>query len=338
MSGLRSKIAIVEYLRGLAAGAVAWFHLTNGYAWGPVAISGSYGYLGVEVFFVISGFIIPFSIHSQFRNYRLTDYPSFVARRLLRLEPPYLVSIVFALALWFLSTKAPGFHGQPMQVETGQVLAHFLYLIPFTHYSWLQTVYWTLAYEFAYYLFIGLAFGLLCGRRARAWVWLVFAAALAAAVVAGVAPYPLMLFVIGIAAYRRVALSEAWGLTLVAILLSFAAMAACGQWVIGATGAATACLIILLRDWTMPGLAGRLLTRSAMISYSLYLTHVPLGGRVINLGKRFVRGELAELGLSLLALAVCVGFAVLFWWLVERPAIDLARSLTRHRIQPLEAS
>src|SRR5436190_8707485 len=100
------KLSNVEALRGLASLAVAWFHLTNQYDWNAVRWSGRFGYLGVDCFFVISGFIIPYSLHRA--GYTIGGFPRFMARRLVRLEPPYLVAIALIIALAYVSTWAPG--------------------------------------------------------------------------------------------------------------------------------------------------------------------------------------------------------------------------------------
>ena len=93
------RILVVEYLRGLAALGVTWFHLTNTYDLNWVRQSGSLGWLGVEVFFVISGFIVPYSIALAYPAYSLRDYPNFCARRILRLEPPFVASIILVILL-----------------------------------------------------------------------------------------------------------------------------------------------------------------------------------------------------------------------------------------------
>lgn len=86
----------VEILRGVAAFSVMWFHLTNGNSQflpsgGLLKLSGAYGYLGVQLFFVISGFIIPYSL--SIRNYQVkTDGLGFLVRRIVRIEPAYLVA------------------------------------------------------------------------------------------------------------------------------------------------------------------------------------------------------------------------------------------------------
>ena len=68
------RIDTVDSLRGVAVLAVVWFHLTNGNPMLPsswLRTSGRLGWLGVEVFFVISGFVIPHALYRA--NYRLRD-------------------------------------------------------------------------------------------------------------------------------------------------------------------------------------------------------------------------------------------------------------------------
>ena len=56
------RLQAVEYTRGVAAFMVMWFHFTYLMPDGVLRASGLYGYLGVEAFFVISGFIIPYAM------------------------------------------------------------------------------------------------------------------------------------------------------------------------------------------------------------------------------------------------------------------------------------
>jgi peptidoglycan/LPS O-acetylase OafA/YrhL len=67
------------------------------------------------------------------------------------------------------------------------------------------------------------------------------------------------------------------------------------------------------------------------ISYSLYLVHVPIGGRVVNIGKRFVHDDLGYLGVALIALLCSLVAAFVFSRLVEVPAMRLARKLLPSR-------
>jgi peptidoglycan/LPS O-acetylase OafA/YrhL len=59
------RIEILGPLRGLAAWRVAWVHFTHDTDFvktGWLRASGQYGWLWVQVFFVISGFVIPYSM------------------------------------------------------------------------------------------------------------------------------------------------------------------------------------------------------------------------------------------------------------------------------------
>ena len=67
-------IPVFDHLRGMAALAVCLFHFTCGNPEflspsDPIRGVGSFGWLGVEAFFVISGFVIPYSLY--LRSYRL---------------------------------------------------------------------------------------------------------------------------------------------------------------------------------------------------------------------------------------------------------------------------
>jgi peptidoglycan/LPS O-acetylase OafA/YrhL len=328
----RGRIFVVEALRGLAALAVAWFHLTNGYKDGWVAATGAYGWLGVEVFFVLSGFVIPYSIAKTFPTYTWKDFPRFVLRRLLRLEPPYVISILLVLLLWQASALAPGFQGQQPKYEIGQVAAHLFYLVPWTDYSWLQPVYWTLAYEFAFYLAIGLLFPLIMNRqRLIAWLFIVTACVVAALL--GYLPLICLMFLVGIAIFRLLQAVEIDFYSIAEATLVIGAVSLELIWIGAAiyavVGIVIALLIIFCRNVSADRtIGGALLTALGTISYSFYLIHVPVGGRVINLGGRFVAGAWSEFALSLLALVVCLACSWVFYWSIERTAINFARRQT----------
>jgi len=156
-----SNIPILDSLRAFAAISVCLFHFvctTIGYIetqW--VLDSFSIGKYGVQLFFVISGFIIPWSMYQA--NFKLKNIFKFALKRLTRLEPPYIISIVLALLILFVRENFLNVENNHIAVSFNQVFLHFGYLIPFfENYQWLNPVYWTLAIEFQYYFFIALLF------------------------------------------------------------------------------------------------------------------------------------------------------------------------------------
>src|SRR6266568_3937548 len=171
----QGRISIIEAMRGIAAISVALFHFS-------VQLEGTarelfaYGWVGVDVFFVISGFVIPLSLSG--RGYSVRQFPQFMLRRMVRLEPPYLASVVLVLGVWYLAALTPGLGGPRPDYSWPQIASHVLYAIPLTQYTWLSQAYWSLAYEFVFYIVAGLTFASLIEWPVE---WTVLLAALIAA-------------------------------------------------------------------------------------------------------------------------------------------------------------
>jgi peptidoglycan/LPS O-acetylase OafA/YrhL len=148
-----STIEIIELLRVTASLAVTWFHFTNGNAAflppGILKLSGVYGWLGVEIFFVISGFIIPYSMWRG--HFRLqSDWLTFFKKRVVRIYPAYLLTIALIVFLWHLSSLTPGFGGEIPKFLAGDLISHLFFLNGLLGKEWLNPVFWTLAIEFQY--------------------------------------------------------------------------------------------------------------------------------------------------------------------------------------------
>ncbi len=69
------------------------------------------------------------------------------------------------------------------------------------------------------------------------------------------------------------------------------------------------------------------------MSYSLYLVHVSIGGRIVNLAKRFGEGPLYELAIVALALLASLVAALLLHRFVETPAMRASRKIGRQKVQ-----
>ncbi|MGE0705066.1 MAG: acyltransferase family protein [Vicinamibacterales bacterium] len=325
------RLHAVDALRGIAALAVCWYHFTHGNPGflpeGWLKETGTYGWLGVPVFFVISGFVVPYSMHV--RRYTLgPDTGRFVLRRIVRLDPPYFAAVILTWGLWLLASKTPWFAGQPPDVTVAQMAAHVGYLNDFVGEAWLNPVFWTLAIEFQFYLLAALIFPLLSSRRT--WVCssmaILFGLGALAVRDSAVVFSHLALFGIGAAGFQlRTGHLGAAGYAACMLWLA-AVTAGTGGTAVLLAALATAGVILMLRrrPWSWCLWLGS-------ISYSLYLVHVPVGGRIVNIGTRFD----ASLPIVLLVLtAAMVGSlcasAVLHRY-VEQPAQRWAASI-RYRI------
>ena len=172
-----TKLEVIDILRGLAALSVTWFHFTNGNQAflenGFLKLSGGYGWLGVEVFFVISGFIIPYSLYrSNFELYK--HWKTFLVKRILRIFPAYLTSLFIIIFLWYFSSLLPIFKGSAPNISILDIFLHFTLLTGVFNQNWLSPAFWTLAIEFQYYLLIIIAYPLLSSIKITNRVLIVF--------------------------------------------------------------------------------------------------------------------------------------------------------------------
>ena len=91
-AGSRARFPHLDALRGIAALSVAGFHFASEMPGTWFTALFSKGWLGVEVFFVISGFILPCALQARGSYSFPRHYPHFLWKRILRLHPPYLVT------------------------------------------------------------------------------------------------------------------------------------------------------------------------------------------------------------------------------------------------------
>ena len=100
----------IDGLRGLAATVVVLFHLhgaisrtASGWLWAPIDWIARNGFLGVDIFFVISGFVIALSVSKGAPTFGY--FGRFIVRRSIRLDPPYWSSILLEVLLLHLSLR-----------------------------------------------------------------------------------------------------------------------------------------------------------------------------------------------------------------------------------------
>jgi len=313
----RGHVDTLDSLRGFAALSVCLAHLTGegmpGFRWESARWLFSWGSAGVDIFFVISGFIIPYTMMRD--SYRLRDYGRFVGRRLLRVGPPSWIVAAGSAAVFFAIDRLRGtgpFWSAGMSWP--RLLHNLAYTIPFTHYSWINLVFWTLAVEFQFYLLVGLAFPLVF--RGRGW----FVAAAAILCMAHYLPLPaglifmrhVALFLIGGAVLIH---REGWvGRPAFLLLLALLGLVAVLQvgYLAAAFGCATALAIAFIRLRSrVGGFLGR-------ISYSLYLVHPLVGAGTALILIRIVPPATAPAKLLIVFCAVAV--SLLAAWIFHRTA------------------
>ena len=140
----RSFLPQLNIIRAVASLAVAVFHL------GGKSLPGlNYGWLGVQMFFVLTGFVICWSLPE---NYTIRKFPNFLLRRIVRIEPPYLISILIIIMFSYFVFQ------NTENINLKNLLFHIAYINNFLNGGYLSPVYWTLGIEFQFYILIGLIF------------------------------------------------------------------------------------------------------------------------------------------------------------------------------------
>lgn len=329
----RNKVHIhsIDFLRGLAAISVGLFHLSNG---NPLYLPegniikniGSFGHLGVEVFFVISGFVIPFSMYQA--GYQLKDFKRFLYKRFIRIEPPYVISIAVILIIAYLATTSSLYRGSPLTIDYTGLMLHFGYLNDVAGYDWVAAVYWTLAIEFQFYIIICLIFPLLTKEKGGFYFFCIL---LLVNMVQLALPLPKcffnysLFFTVGIVCFKTFIVKKNFFyymfLALTILIIGF-------QYPFPVLLAALFPVPFLL----FINVQNKVFKFLGTISYSFYLLHSVIGNKFVNLSENFIHNELARSLTVIAGLMLAVFGCYIYYLVIEKPSKDLSQKIKFKRI------
>jgi len=345
-TGPGGRFEELDVVRGLAAVCVVLSHYSSHcaryFGAGPfgVHLATGYGFYAVELFFMISGFVIYFTLE------RSATWKDFAFSRVTRLYPAYWTALTLMVVLQSV------LFGKPFWV--GGYVVNLTMFQEFVGFSNLDNVFWSLTVELAFYVIMGLLFatGLLPRIEVVTAIWLTLACLWSVADqylgIALPAALPRMLilrhvpfFVAGITFYRI----ARKGPTPARLALLLAALAAAGlidgmwdadvaavEWtdVLRRLGVAA----ILFGIFAL-AVTGRL--RFAIspvtlwlgsISYSLYVSHRNLGYSTLFR----LHGAGVSISTSfLITLAGALILALVLSYAVERPTMRALRQWYRAR-------
>ena len=147
-----ARVQALDLLRLVAVLGVVLFHYgfrgpiafgTTDVALPELAWFARYGFLGVPIFFVISGFVIAYSAEGR-------TAAGFAIARIARIYPGF----IFYMTLTFLATLVFG----PPHFETALVqwAANLIIAAPVLHQPYMDSAYWSLVYEVVFYSWVTL--------------------------------------------------------------------------------------------------------------------------------------------------------------------------------------
>jgi len=331
----RRRLLELDAFRGIASIGVLLFHYyyhvfeVIGPAGGEIGVF-KFGQYGVELFFMISGFVIFMTLE------RTTKVVDFVRSRFARLFPVYWLSILITSAV----VHTFGLPGR--EVSLSHTLINFTMLEEFANVDKVDGAYWTLTLELCFYVLIGAAFFMGALRRFHLCVG-VFLAGIGAAqllrhLTAFELPWKILtfflveyghLFALGMVlyqVYKHEEMRPRRGSALLlagCLALAFFHGPLVGCLVIGFT----ALFFAFMHGW-LRFLAIRPFLFFGTISYSLYIVHQ-------NCGYVMLR-ELTEAGMAWPAAQVltCVAAVVVatgMTYLVERPVARWVRNWEKRK-------
>lgn len=370
MSGASRRLPALDGLRGIAIVAVLAWHYVScispwDQTWGEVARAAlAYAWTGVDLFFVLSGFLVGGIVLDQRRSPNFLRV--FYARRALRILPLYwaVLSVFVAsgalLAPRLAEPAREWLHGNPHSLVTYLAFAQNFVTGLFTPHlpepGWVNVT-WSLAVEEHFYLVVPLAM-LVTPARAIPW-------ALAAVVAAGPfarwatmarlgeGPVYVLTFCrvdaifLGVlcawavrrpwfgAVFTRARLyAGASAVLAVAVATRFFDVGRMFS-VVAYSGFAVlyACVLLLAvteaRGPLAAVLRARPLQRAGVLAYGLYLLHQPVNG----LAHALVTGGAPSLSTRRGVVATCAAFiatwllAELSWRVLERPIVRIGQRL-----------
>lgn len=169
-----ARFMMIDGVRGLAALGVAAYHI---WRYEPEATTEPLSYastefvpaivdsvllwawVGVQSLLVMSGFVIAFTLRNTWVTPR--EVLSFVGRRVVRLWPPYAVTILFVLLVHAASVNwfgVPSPFEEPLTV--GRVVAHIAFLQDIRGETPLSAAIWTVCIEMQFYVVSVVGWGL----------------------------------------------------------------------------------------------------------------------------------------------------------------------------------
>jgi peptidoglycan/LPS O-acetylase OafA/YrhL len=362
MTAAAKRFTYIDALRGIAALGVVLVHLRDShhlpafFAAMPVFVDWmiGYGHVGVEIFFVLSGFVIAHSMARDDVDLRYVG--RYMLRRSARLAPPYWASIAMSM----IGLAWAVYHWGDTKVSlpsVGDIALHLVYAQGFFGVRAINTVFWTLSMEVQFYLVFGLMMivstrlhkdattkGKSVFSRTQAF-WVVMTPALIFASLWPVGQKPWT--------WVHVVFTEKWHLFLLGAMAWKALQADAGGWSLPAAWAYALFLAIAaLYHHNLPLAVGVVTATSILvcgrtanmaswlssrpwqflgaISYSLYLVHNPITGLVFGLGYGITPHSRGWQTLWFFVdVGMCIGVAYIFHRVLELPSLRLSQKIAR---------
>jgi peptidoglycan/LPS O-acetylase OafA/YrhL len=328
------RLPTLDLLRFFAALSVVLYHFTYRptepglFTW--LQPFTKFGYLGVDVFFIVSGFVILMSATGR-------SVSEYLISRGSRLYPSFWTAILVTTAVLLLLRPD---HVRPLR----DIALNFTMVPGYLGAAYVDDVYWTLAIELKFYFLILLALLFRANMERWAWAWLLLTAACYLPVphaLRSLALFPygayfiagMMFYLVwksGLSLYRVVALAMSYVLTCLSAVERAGEFTKEGSAPVAVLVLALAfCVFTMISLQLFPELKSRFWLSLGAFTYPVYLIHNEVGKAVFL--------QYSNQWVSLFAAIVVVSATT---WLMttyveKRVAPRIRRSLTKLSTRPL---
>ena len=341
---MAEEIRALTGVRGVAAAVIVVYHFGDV----QLATGGTgsffripYGYLLVDMFFMLSGYVMALNYRETFQHLTGKVFANFMLKRIARLYPAY-----FVIGLFYVAKIAAGLSGEKLEMYSGwdwfgnlfMLSGWGLYIFPIIGVAWAASA------EMGSYLLLPLLMPWTQSRQR----WIALLAVVAALVgiyavsitgrgsggpldvVNGNSLYPMLRavcgFALGLAIFRFGDIVDRLSATMQDILVIAIPLAIIAVGIADASDRLMYLLYIplvavLSRDGRMAQLlfGNRLVYRLGIISYSIYLIHPLFVSFTIRSWRHFGQTDGNYIVFSLIAFATIWALAEVSYRLVEMP-------------------
>lgn len=317
-------IHFIESLRAFAALAVLLFHFVSYFNGEKFIVESqtirevsSFGAQGVELFYIISGFVIAYSLTKN--AYTIRNYGQYILKRFLRILPVYWLALASTYAVVFVIGKL--YWGSSIVPDLKEVIGNAFFIVDLVNEKWVNPVFETLAVEMQFYILIGLLFPLLSKNTVLKYsvltCWMIAAYFTRDSyTVLMNAPF----FITGILLFDVYQKKSDWAASsfIVGISIFLSLYYPWDDVVILA-------ITILCFTWLKPSFKWS--NWVGNFSYSIYLTHGLIGGWILYYLSGYLEHLSPWLMIAVATIASVIG-GYIFYRIIEIPAIKWSRSIS----------
>lgn len=271
-----------------------------------------FGAQGVELFYIISGFVIYYSLTNA--PFGFKQYPKYLLKRVSRIFPPFWGTIL-------LICIAPFIFKWPFPYSGNELLQNATLTIDvFKQYNWMNPIFQTLKVEFLFYLIIGL---LAVVMKKTSWSYglIVFSSLIGAYYYHSIdLVHNVPFFLIGIACCEIYKSQQ--------LIMNYSLIAACLFFlylIFPLEDVVISLIGIVFLLWVQ--ITSRWVEQIGQFSYSIYLTHGFSGGLFLFYCKNQERVDWNPWVYITIALIGALVFAFCYYWVIEKRAISWSKKI-----------